>query len=370
MEGLKLSQPSWLAVLLACVLFIPEAFAIDVSLSVDDGGESASLESSYDVDTDVAVSEESIAGADQPGIENARSVSGTGNINAVQSYSGSSGYRGRAILNAEGASGTLQSDALLTSQNVGATQDISLSGNSVDTGMSLFNEGDSADLSVTISSGTIDSSQSIQTGSVDNRILANIEAQLILYRQLVNILSNEVNSLTKISTPTGSPVVLNAAANSHTGSNMAFQSSGGNINVDDSKKVTGPSGSQVNSFTQVTNAKSCDYRYYLNSIDSRENRVTLNVKDADYISASVYAGKGWTYPIWMSRGECTIGSEASVYVYHGSLEGYSNKAYFDGTNFIASQSARLASGFSPDQSSPAVSYYQTAYNAENGARGS
>ena len=47
-------------------------FAIDVSLSVDDGGESASLESSYDVDTDVAVSEESIAGADQPGIENTR----------------------------------------------------------------------------------------------------------------------------------------------------------------------------------------------------------------------------------------------------------------------------------------------------------
>jgi hypothetical protein len=356
MEGLKLSQPSWLAVLLACVLFIPEAFAIDVSLSVDDGGESASLESSYDVDTDVAVSEESIAGADQPGIENARSVSGTGNINAVQSYSGSSGYRGRAILNAEGASGTLQSDALLTSQNVGATQDISLSGNSVDTGMSLFNEGDSADLSVTISSGTIDSSQSIQTGSVDNRILANIEAQLILYRQLVNILSNEVNSLTKINTPTSSHVVLNGAANSYTGNSLAFAVSGGdtnNINVDDNQRVTGPDGSEVNTITQVTNAKSCDYKYLPNSIYSRENRVTLTVKDADKISATASVGKfGGQY--------LNGGSEVKFDVLHGSVDGYSNKAYFDGTNFIASQSANSASGGSSPYST-SLTFQQMAY---------
>ncbi len=343
------------------MIFVPEAYSIEVGFSAENDGESVDLSSSFDVDTGVSVNEESEASFDQVKIENTRSVSGTGHINAAQTYSGSGGYKGSAILSAQGAAGTLHGNAFLTPEYLSAKQDISLTGDSIDTGMSLSNKGDSANLGVTIKSGMISSSQSIETGSVNNQILANIEAQLILYRQLVNILGNEVNSLTKINTPTSSPVVLNGAANSYTGSSLAYTASGGNINVDDSKKITGPAGSEVNIDTQVTNAKSCDYKYYPNSIYSQEKRTTLTAKDADYIFASASAGKDWMYP-----GHQYATSMVSVNVNHGSLEGYSNKAYFDGTNFIASQSANSASGISSGNflEPASVSYNQHASNAE------
>jgi len=318
------------------------------------------LYSTYVLHQGASAIETSSASSDPVGITDTRSVFGTGKIKASQSYSGSGGYYGSATLDAQGASGTLQGSATLTPQTLTASQDLSLAGDSVDTSMSLSNEGDSATLGVAITSGTIASRQSIQTGSVDVRILANIEAQLVLYRQLVNILSNQVNSLTTINTPTSSPVVLNAAANSYTGSNLAFEVSGGNINVDDNLKVTGPAGSEVNIETQVTNAKSCDYQYYPNSIYSRENRATLTVKDADSIFASASAGKDW-----MPGGQyATGGSGVSVNVDHGSLEDYSNKAYFDGTNFIASQSANSASGNLHSPYSTSVSFSQEASSAE------
>jgi hypothetical protein len=60
------------------------------------------------------VNEESEASFDQVKIENTRSVSGTGDINAAQMYSGSGGYKGSAILSAQGASGTLHGNAFLT----------------------------------------------------------------------------------------------------------------------------------------------------------------------------------------------------------------------------------------------------------------
>jgi len=78
--------------LLACVFLVPGAFSIEIGFSAENGGESTSLSSSYDVDTDVSVKEESTASFGQPAIENTRSVSGTGNIKATQSYMGSNGY--------------------------------------------------------------------------------------------------------------------------------------------------------------------------------------------------------------------------------------------------------------------------------------
>jgi len=301
-----------------------------------------------------------VASFGQVGITDSRTLSGTGDIKASQSYSGSGGYAGSFTLDAQGASGNLQGSATLTPQTLTASQDLSLTGDLVDTSTSLTNEGDSATLGVAITSGKIDSSQSIQTGSVDVRILANIEAQLVLYRQLVNLIQDQVNALTTttINTPTSSPVVLNAAANSYTGSNLAYKMSGGNINVDDNRIVTGPAGSQVNIITQVTDAKSCDYEYYQKPIFSRDNRETLNVVDAGYIFARAQAGKNQY---------AAEGSEVSVNVNHGSLEGYSNKAYYDGTNFVVAQSANSASGISDSPYSPAVYFYQQASNAKGDA---
>lgn len=353
--------------LLACLIFVPGAYSIDVGFSAENGGESVDLSSSYDVDTGVSVNEESEASFDQVKIENTRSVSGTGDISAAQTYSGSGGYKGSAILSAQGASGTLHGNAFLTPEYLSAKQDISLTGDSIDTGMSLSNEGDSANLGVTIKSGMISSSQSIETGSVNNQILANIEAQLILYRQLVNILGNEVNSLTKINTPTSSPVVLNGAANSYTGNRLDFavSSDANNINVDDNQRVIDSDGSEVNVITQVTNAKSCDYKYLPNSIrppfyDSiyyHDDRVTLTAKDADKISAYASVGKN---SIGSGGQYANGGSEVKLDVIHGSVDGYSNKAYFDGTNFIASQRANSVSGSSSPYST-SVTFQQMAY---------
>jgi hypothetical protein len=78
--GSKLSSAPWLVVLLACIFLLPEAYSIDVSLSAENGGDSVSIDSSYEVDTGVSVSEESEASFDEVGIENTRLVSGTGNI--------------------------------------------------------------------------------------------------------------------------------------------------------------------------------------------------------------------------------------------------------------------------------------------------
>jgi hypothetical protein len=153
---------------LACLILVPGAYSIEVGFSAGKGGESIGLLSSYDVDTGVSVSEESTASFDHLEIENTRSVSGKGNINAVQSYSGSGGYTGRATLSAQGASGILQGNALITPQCVAVDQDLSFTGDSIDIGMSIANKGDSANLGVAILSGMIDSELTTGTASVYN----------------------------------------------------------------------------------------------------------------------------------------------------------------------------------------------------------
>ena len=172
-----MSWLSWLVVLFASILLIPGAYSIEIGFSAENGGESTDLSSSYDVDTGVSVNERSTASPDQATIENTRSVSGTGDINAVQTYSGSGGYAGSATLSSQGVSGSLQGTACLLPQSVTASQDLSLAGKSVGTSMSLANEGDSANLGVSITSGMIDSQQAIQTGSVYNGVSATCTAQ-------------------------------------------------------------------------------------------------------------------------------------------------------------------------------------------------
>ncbi len=113
--------------LLACLIFVPGAYSIEVGFSAEDGGDSTSLSSSYDVDTDVSVSEESTANFGQPAIENTRSVSGTGKIEADQSYSGSSGYSGSAIFKTE--SGSLTGSACLTPVYTNALMNLAAKGN-------------------------------------------------------------------------------------------------------------------------------------------------------------------------------------------------------------------------------------------------
>ncbi len=80
------------------------ASAIEISFSAEEGGGSVDLASDYNMDTDVSVSEEAEATFDgQVKIDDSRSLSGQGEIQAAQRYSGSSGYRGSAVLSASGS---------------------------------------------------------------------------------------------------------------------------------------------------------------------------------------------------------------------------------------------------------------------------
>jgi hypothetical protein len=149
-------------VLFACIFLLPEAYSIDVSLSAENGGDSVSVDSSYEVDTEVSVSEESEASFDEVGIENSRSLSGTGKAKAAQTYSGSGGYSGSSSFTSSG-SGSLTGSANLNPESMNAMQDISASGES-SADMTLTHGG-TASVGCNLYSGSINALQSISTGS-------------------------------------------------------------------------------------------------------------------------------------------------------------------------------------------------------------
>jgi len=109
------------------LISVPGTYSIEVGFSAENGGESTDLSSSYDVDTEVSVSEESTATFDQPSIQNTRLISGTGDVKAAQTYSGSCGYSGSAIFKTE--SGSLTASACLTPVSMNAFQNLAAKGN-------------------------------------------------------------------------------------------------------------------------------------------------------------------------------------------------------------------------------------------------
>ncbi len=125
------------------------------------------LNSVYNLDDSVSASESSSASFGRVGITDTRSVSGTGDINALQSYSGSSGYSGQADLDASGVSGTFRGTASLTPSAMSASQSGSFAGDSTDTSMSLTSKGNSVDVSSGMTLGRITTSQNIWTGSAE-----------------------------------------------------------------------------------------------------------------------------------------------------------------------------------------------------------
>ena len=315
--------------LLACLLLPSGAYSIGVSFSASGGGGSVGLNSIYNLDDSVSASEGASASFGQVGITDTRSVSGTGNVQADQSYSGSGGYAGSSQINAEGVSGTLQSNAALTPQSLTANQGLSLTGNSVDTGMSLANKGDSANLGVGITSGTVDSNQVIQTGSVHNGISANINAPWAYLSQSTSISGIAENAITTLQNPNSEPIVFNTIADSYNGI-ASFILGGKSLN--EHKEVTGSDGSGARIDAVVTNSKNPITHNYKH-ISDHEIGYELTADDADYISVDAYATNGKNDQIHVSTD-----------ITKGSLNNYLNDAYFDGTKAIASQSFSEAEG--------------------------
>lgn len=153
--------------LIVVIIFIPDAYSIEIGFYAENGGKSAGLSSSYDVDTDFSVNEESTARFDHPTIENTRSISGTGDLKASQSYTGSDGYFGQTDLDASAVSGTFKGTACVSSSALSASQSGSFAGDSADISMSLTSKENSVYVGSGMTLGKITTGQSIWTGSAE-----------------------------------------------------------------------------------------------------------------------------------------------------------------------------------------------------------
>jgi hypothetical protein len=351
-EGSKLSSAPWLVVLLACIFLLPEAYSIDVSLSAENGGDSVSIDSSYEVDTGVSVSEESEASFDEVGIENSRSISGSGDINAAQTYSGSGGYTGSATLNAKGVSGTLKGNTILTPSTLSASQIASLSGDSADVSLSLNHQGDLLYMGSGMGSGSLITSQNVQTGSVIGSQSSNIFANngfvkfikgtikgantiLATGSEYLYIGISDIYSVEMFSGDAPSP--LTSFISSLPGANKELE--GGKKNFRDyslSKLLVNSDKSQVKVDVDVKNAdpSSSSYSWELDP-DNQEASEKLTAVNANKIRASAYASN--------TEGDQ---SDANIEITEGSIYGYSNKAYADKTKTEVSEYLDSANGAS------------------------
>ena len=139
--------------------------AIDVSFSAENGGEEVGVSSSYDVDSDISVSESSTASfGNTPRIENSRQISGTGDANATQSCTGNT-YTSRSTYDASDASTSFSGSAILLPQSLSASQVAGASGGNADSSISVTQAGTTASISSGMTDGAMSSSQSIWTGS-------------------------------------------------------------------------------------------------------------------------------------------------------------------------------------------------------------
>ena len=81
-----MSWPSWLVVLFQVFSLFRELFRLRLGSLLETAESSLAYRVTTTSGTDVSVSEESSASPDQAMIQNERTVSGTGDINAVQTY--------------------------------------------------------------------------------------------------------------------------------------------------------------------------------------------------------------------------------------------------------------------------------------------
>ena len=96
---------------------------IDIHFSASDGGgNSVSIWDSYQVDDSVEVSEKASASFNDLGMTDSRSMTGHGDVDAVQRYSGSSGYSGQSHFETEDASIQMTSSANLNPNSFQASQ--------------------------------------------------------------------------------------------------------------------------------------------------------------------------------------------------------------------------------------------------------
>ena len=166
------------------MLLLPGAYSIEVSFSATDGGGSVGLNSIYNLDDSVSASEGASASFGQVGITDTRSVSGTGNVQADQSYSGSGGYAGQAVFQATDATGSLTGSATIKPDSLSANQIISASGSQITVSSWAADGGSKSETKTILTSaggiqGSFDGTDSLSAGhSTDALISSHITGAL------------------------------------------------------------------------------------------------------------------------------------------------------------------------------------------------
>jgi len=153
-------------------LFPGDGYGIEVSLSAENGGESLSISSYYEVDSGVEVKENAIVNFNDLSISDSRTLSGGEFIKADQKYSIGHENRGRAEFTAFG-SGSMDSTANLQPDCLTASQGISWSGRLAESGMRLTNRQGFAETVCNVSDGSLTATQGIS--SEDSGAFSNVQ---------------------------------------------------------------------------------------------------------------------------------------------------------------------------------------------------
>ena len=297
------------------------------------GQGSASILSGYVLSNGVSASEISSASSNQVGITNTRSISGTGNINVFQGYSGSKGCSGSSNIDANGVSGALGSTVSLSPSDLSANQGASLTGDSVCASLNLLHQGDSLFMSSAMQSGTINTNQNVWDGNVQGSQTTSVlslseQIQLIA---IINSLQKLINDLQSFSGNTPTSMTSSTTLNP-------------NGNIQQSNSVKGKSGSYQDSQTQVYGdgsqssvdfniANAADYSYGFTRDDNKQEVGETLTADNAGIHADAFA-----------RNIEGDSSSSGIDITDGSIKGYSSKAQADKTSATTSQTADSASG--------------------------
>ena len=140
-----------------------KGYGIEVGLSAENGGQSLSVSSDYEVDRGVEVKENAVANVNDLSISDSRTLSGGEFIKADQKYSIGYEYIGSAGFTASGGSGSLDSTANLRPESLTASQGISWSGRQAKSGMRLTNLQGSVDADCGVSGGYLTAAQGISS---------------------------------------------------------------------------------------------------------------------------------------------------------------------------------------------------------------
>lgn len=162
-------------VALLIILFIQTASAIEIGFSAEDGGDSVSLTDEYYISDGLSLTETAEASFedtdpshDPPNkvqITDDRQISGAGDIEMYQGYSGSGGYFGDSGIYAVDVTGAAGSHAQLSARSLNVRQSASLEGIFADLMLYLDNHGQQAITESFMDSGLLSTDQGISTGS-------------------------------------------------------------------------------------------------------------------------------------------------------------------------------------------------------------